>query len=66
MKVEVGMYVRTNHRNEQVIRKIVNIYEDSLEHDHHLIFDKPTKYQYFIEDKNYIFSYKLMDLIKKR
>ena len=65
MKTEVGMYIRTNHRNEKVIRKIVNIYEDSKEHDHQLVFDKPTKYQYFIEDENYISSYRLMDLIKK-
>lgn len=65
MKTEIGMYIRTNHRNEKVIRKIVNIFEDSKEHDHQLVFDKPTKYQYFIEDENYIPSYKLMDLIKK-
>lgn len=44
MKPEKGMYVRTNYRSEKVIRKIANIVEDNLVHDHRLIFDKPTKY----------------------
>lgn len=54
MKLEEGMYVRTNCREEKVIRKIVNIVEDSQVHDHYLIFDKPTKYTYYVEDNNYI------------
>lgn len=65
MKIEAGMYVRTKHRNEVVIRKIVNIYEDSKEHDHILVFDKPTKYQYYIEDNNFNASFDLNILLDK-
>ncbi len=65
MKIEVGMYVRTKHRNEVVIRKIVNIYEDSKENDHILVFDKPTKYQYYVEDNNFIASFDLDILLNK-
>lgn len=64
MKLEEGMYVRTNYREEKVIRKIINIVEDYLVHDHRLIFDKPTKYIYYIEDNNFIAKESLIDLIK--
>ncbi len=62
MKIEVGMFVRTKHRNEVVVRQIKNIFETS-EHDHQLIFDKPTKYQYYIEDNNFIAKENLIELI---
>lgn len=64
MEIKIGQYVRTKHRNEVVIRKIVNIFEDSKEHDHRLIFDKPTKYQYYVEDYNFIAKEKPIGLIE--
>ena len=64
MDLRVGMYVRTNYRKEKVIRKILNIVEDSLVHDHYLIFDKPTKYTYYVEDNNYTAKENLIELIK--
>lgn len=64
MNLKVGMYVRTNYRKEKVIRKILNIVEDALVHDHYLIFDKPTKYTYYVEDNNYIAKENLIELIK--
>lgn len=64
MKLEVGMYVKTNFRREHVIRKVVNIVEDPLVHDHRLIFDKPTKYNYYVEDNDYIAKENLIELIQ--
>ena len=63
MNLEVGMFVRTKHRNEVVIRQVKNIYETS-EHDHQLIFDKPTKYQYYVEDNNFIAKKNPIELIE--
>lgn len=61
MKIKPGMFVRTKYRNEVVIRQIKNIFETS-EHDHQLVFDKPTKYQYYVEDNNFIAKERLIDL----
>lgn len=65
MELKEGMHVRTNHRNEHVIRKIVSIYEDPKEHDHCLSFDKPTKYTYYVEDNNFIAKENPIDLIEE-
>lgn len=64
MELKVGMYVRTNYRKEKVIRKIVKIVEDPSAHDHYLIFDKPTRYTYYVEDKNFIAKKDAIDLIE--
>lgn len=64
MKLKEGMYVRTNYRKEKVIRKIVKIVEDDLIHDHYLIFDKPTKYTYYVEDNNFISKENVIELIE--
>lgn len=63
-ELKVGMYIRTNFRREHVIRKIEWIVEDALIHDHLMIFDKPTKYSYYVEDNNYVAKKKLIELIK--
>ena len=64
MELKEGMYVRTNYRKEKVIRKIVKIVEDPLSHDHYLIFDKPTRYKYYVEDNNFIAKKDAIDLIE--
>lgn len=64
MKIKPGMFVRTKHRNEVVIRKIKRIFETS-EHDHQLVFDKPTRHQYYVEDNNFIASFDLNVLLDK-
>lgn len=64
MELKEGMYVRTNYRKEKVIRKIVKIVEDSLIHDYYLIFDKSTKYTYYVEDNDFRASDDITDLIK--
>jgi len=62
--MKVGDYVRTNHRREKVIRKVIAINE-CHDGDHRIIFDKPTKYEYFVEDENYYtFSADKIDLIE--
>lgn len=63
MKVKPGMFVRTKYRNEVVIRQIKNIFETS-EHDHQLVFDKPTRYQYYVEDNNFIAKERLIELVE--
>lgn len=64
MELKVGMYVRTNYRKEKVIRKIVKIVEDPSAHDHYLIFDKPTRYAYYVGDNNFIAKKDAIDLIE--
>lgn len=63
MDLKVGIFVRTKHRNEVVIRQVKNIFETS-EHDHQLFFDKPTKYEYYIEDNNFIAKENPIELIE--
>ena len=64
MELKEGMYVRTNCHGEIVVRKIVKIVEDTFIHDHYLIFDKPTKYTYYVKDNNFISKENLIDLIE--
>lgn len=64
-ELKVGMYVRTNYRREKVIRKIVNIVEDGIVHDHRLIFDKPTQYTYYVEDGYFVAKECTMNLLEE-
>ena len=64
MELKEGMYVRTNCHREIVVRKIVKIVEDTFIHDYYLIFDKPTKYTYYVEDNNFIVKENPIDLIE--
>lgn len=64
MKTEVGMYVRTNFCDEIVIRKIVRIVCDKPINMKYLVFDKPTKYIYYIKQNNFKASRNIIDLIE--
>ena len=63
--MEVGDYVRTNLRNEIVIRKVIGIIHSTTMNDNRMVFDKPTKFTYYVEDnKNYESSPNIIDLIE--
>lgn len=62
--IEVEMYVRTNFCDEIVIRKIVRIVCDKPINMKYLVFDKPTKYIYYIKQNNFKASRNIIDLIE--
>ena len=63
--MKVGDYVRTNLRNEIVIRKVIGIIHSTTMNDNRMVFDKPTKFTYYVEDnKNYESSPNIIDLIE--
>ena len=64
MKLEKGMWVRTNFREEQVIRKIVDIYTESFSGIEFLQFDKETIYRYPVIYKDFRASHNIIDLIE--
>lgn len=64
MELKVGDYVRTNYRREKIIRQVkaINVCRDG---DHIIIFDKPGKYDYYVEDVNvYTFDDNVINLIQ--
>ena len=63
--MNVGDYVRTNLRNEIVIRKVIDIIHSTSMNDNRMVFDKPTKFTYYVEDnENYKTSPNIIDLIE--
>lgn len=63
--MKVGDYVRTNLRNEIVIRKVIDIIHNTTMNDNRMVFDKPTKFTYYVEDnKDYESSQNIIDLIE--
>ena len=63
--MKVGDYVRTNLRNEIVIRKVIDIIHSTTMNDNRMVFDKPTKFTYYVEDnKDYESSPNIIDLIE--
>ena len=41
--MKVGDYVRTNLKDEIVIRKVIDIIHSASMNDNRMVFDKPTK-----------------------
>ena len=63
--MKVGDYVRTNLKDEIVIRKVIDIIHSASMNDNRMVFDKPTKFTYYVENnKNYKSSPNKIDLIE--
>lgn len=63
--MKVGEYVRTNLKNEIVICKVIDIIHSTSMNDNRMVFDKPTKFTYYVEDnKNYKSSPNIIDLLE--